>query len=61
LLFTVVNLARWLDTDPEEALRKMLDRFSERFARMEAAAGDALEALSPEDWDRLWNEAKAAG
>lgn len=61
LLFTVVNLARWLGTDPEEALRKMLDRFSERFSRMEAAAGDRLESLTLDEWDVLWNQAKAGG
>lgn len=59
LLFTVVNLARWLKVDPEESLRTMLDRFSARFMRMEALAEGALDTLSPEAWDALWVRAKA--
>lgn len=58
LLFTVVNLARWLKVDPEDALRTMVTRFSDRFRRMESVAGGKLRELSPNDWDRLWNEAK---
>ncbi|MGK4455497.1 MazG nucleotide pyrophosphohydrolase domain-containing protein, partial [Klebsiella pneumoniae] len=37
LLFTVVNVARWLKVEPEEALRKMLNRFTARFVAMETA------------------------
>lgn len=59
LLFTVVNLARWAKVDPEEALRTMVDRFVGRFHHMEALAGRDLSDLSPEEWDRLWNLAKA--
>ena len=60
LLFTVVNLARWSKVEPEEALRKMLDRFTARFALMEQNADKPLTTLSPEEWDALWNDAKAA-
>jgi tetrapyrrole methylase family protein/MazG family protein len=59
LLFTAVNLARWAKVEPEEALRKMLNRFTERFMYMEKAAAGALSSLSAEEWDRLWTEAKA--
>ncbi|MCE9559318.1 MAG: nucleoside triphosphate pyrophosphohydrolase [Armatimonadetes bacterium] len=58
LLFTAVNIARWNKVDPEEALRKMLDRFSGRFAAMEASATVPLGELNPAEWDRLWNQAK---
>jgi len=58
LLFTVVNLARWLKVEPEDALRVMLDRFSDRFRRMEAASTVPLNSLSPQQWDDLWNAAK---
>jgi tetrapyrrole methylase family protein/MazG family protein len=61
LLFTVVNVARWQKIDPELALRDTVRRFSARFAQMEAVAreqGRVLEALSPEQWDELWNAAK---
>ena len=59
-LFTAVNVARWAGVEPEEALRKMLNRFTERFSNMEAHAGSTLDDLSPEAWDHLWRAAKAA-
>lgn len=57
-LFTMVNIARWCKVEPEDALRRMIDRFNERFQAMEAAAGKPLRELTAEEWDRLWNEAK---
>ena len=62
LLFTTVNIARFLQVDPEDALRTMVARFSERFRHMErdvARTGRRLTDLSPEEWDRLWEAAKA--
>lgn len=59
LLFTAVNLARWTNVEPEEALRKMLNRFTRRFQTMERLAGRELSDLSPEEWDALWERAKA--
>lgn len=59
LLFTVVNIARWLKVEPEEALRKMLDRFTDRFQAMESAAEMPLRDLTPEQWDELWRLAKS--
>lgn len=58
LLFTVVNVARWAGVEPEEALRKMLNRFTDRFMRMEALADRPLKDLSAEAWDGLWEQAK---
>lgn len=61
LLFTAVNVARWRKIDPELALRDTVRRFRGRFEKMEAAAreqGVALEDLSPQEWDVLWNAAK---
>lgn len=61
LLFTAVNLARWKKINPELALRDMVSRFKDRFGHMEKAAktkGLALETLSPEQWDELWEGAK---
>lgn len=60
LLFTAVNLARWCSVEPEDALRKMLHRFTDRFMAMESAAGKPLRDLSPSEWERLWTEAKSA-
>lgn len=58
LIFTAVNIARWSNVEPEEALRKMLNRFSARFTDMESAADRPLEGLSPEQWDLLWESSK---
>ncbi len=60
LLFTVVNLARWLKVDPEEALRGMLARFSARFRHMERASAVPLSELDAAEWDRLWVAAKGS-
>ena len=59
LLFTAVNLARWTKVEPEEALRKMLNRFSARFMLMEEHAGKPLSELSFDEWDALWEQAKS--
>lgn len=59
LLFTYVNIARWLKLDAEESLRRMLARFTKRFQAMEAASEVPLGDLSAEEWDRLWLAAKA--
>lgn len=58
LLFTAVNIARWADIEPEEALRKMLNRFSQRFMLMEASSPRPLSELSFEEWEALWSAAK---
>jgi tetrapyrrole methylase family protein / MazG family protein len=59
LLFTAVNIARWAKVEPEEALRKMLNRFSERFMHMESLSDKPLRELSFEEWDALWERSKA--
>jgi MazG family protein len=61
LLFTVVNLARFLKVDPEQALRKTNARFRRRFAHIEsrvADAGDTMVATSLDRMEALWQEAK---
>jgi tetrapyrrole methylase family protein/MazG family protein len=62
VLFAIVNLARWLKLDPEEALRSANRRWIGRYERVEALAaarGQTLAELSPEAKDELWNEVKA--
>ncbi|MGQ9600066.1 MAG: nucleoside triphosphate pyrophosphohydrolase [Anaerolineae bacterium] len=62
LLFTLVNLARWLNVDAESALRRACDRFTQRFAEMEreACSQDSdFAALSPAEQEALWQKAKA--
>jgi len=61
LLFAVVNLSRWLQLDPEEALRIANRRWIKRYERVEALAatrGEVLADLSPEEKDLLWHEVK---
>lgn len=63
LLFAAVNLIRWLDIDPETALRESNLRFRKRFAYIETEAaktGRSVEALSFEEMDALWEDAKKA-
>ena len=62
VLFAIVNLARWLKLDPEEALRAANRRWIGRYERVEALAasrGQVLADLSPDAKDELWNEVKA--
>jgi MazG family protein len=62
LLFAVVNLARHLEIDAETALREANGKFEARFRRMEALAAERrlnVSALTSEEWDRLWTEAKS--
>ncbi len=62
-LFALASYGRKLGLDPETALRRALDRFSERFARAERMAeaeGRSLRELTPEESDDLWDRAKAA-
>jgi MazG family protein len=61
LLFSVVNLARWRQIDPETALRAMNARFTRRFKQIEALAaarGKSLSDMSLPEMDALWEEAK---
>lgn len=58
LLFSLVNLARFLEIDPEEALQSTNLKFRRRFNYIEQQAEAPLEELSLEDLDRYWNAAK---
>jgi MazG family protein len=58
LLFSVVNLARHLEIDAEQALRAAADRFEQRFRVVED--GGSLAGLTLEEMDRRWDAAKAA-
>lgn len=63
LLFTVVNLARRLDIDPETALRRCNAKFERRFRFMEdglAAEGTPIQSVGLADMERHWQRAKQA-
>ena len=59
LLFTLVNLARWYDLDPSEALQSTNRRFIRRFERVEDAAEKPLNEYGIEALETLWQQAKA--
>jgi tetrapyrrole methylase family protein/MazG family protein len=64
LLFAVVNVARKLGVDAEDALRLACRRFAERFQAMEEAAqqeGRALTDMTLAEMDELWEQAKDNG
>jgi tetrapyrrole methylase family protein/MazG family protein/ATP diphosphatase len=68
VLFALVNLSRHLVVDAEGALRRTIDKFTARFAHVEARvhaehggwgnAGSGEEHLPLEVLDRYWTEAK---
>ena len=61
LLFAVVNLARLLRVEPEEALRKANEKFIRRFKEMERrvkSKGRDLRDHSLEEMDRIWDQIK---
>ena len=61
LLFSAVNAARFLKVDPEDALNGATDKFIGRFRKVEAQAaaqGKAMEDMSLEELDALWERAK---
>ena len=61
LLFTLANVARHLDVDPESALQAANRKFEDRFGRIERKLGAEGLTLSPRNRDRmeaLWDEVK---
>jgi tetrapyrrole methylase family protein/MazG family protein len=61
LLFTLVNIARFLDIESEAVLAQTIDRFSRRFHHIEATLRQANKDFaqsSIEEMDRYWDEAK---
>jgi XTP/dITP diphosphohydrolase len=59
ILFTLINLARWYDLDPTEALQGTNRRLIQRLAKMEAIASRPLSEYSIEELDQFWQQAKA--
>lgn len=61
VLFALVNVARYVDIDPEQSLRAANAKFRRRFAHIETRAhelGRRLEQMSLEEMDALWDESK---
>lgn len=58
VLFSLINYARWQGIDPETALEKVNQKFKRRFEYIEQHAGRDLQAMSLNEMDALWNQAK---
>lgn len=61
LLFSCVNVSRFLNVDSEEALKKATDKFIKRFQIVEKLAdekGISMKESSLEELDMLWDKAK---
>ncbi len=61
LLFVMVNISRFLHIDPEEALRKTVEKFMRRFHYVETSLhkkGKSFHQSNLLEMDQLWEEAK---
>ena len=61
LFFVLVNIARYLNVDPESALRRTNRKFRRRFGWLEErlrAEGKGLEQATLEEMEKLWQQAK---
>lgn len=61
LLFAIVNLSRFLRANPEEALRKSVEKFIRRFKAVEAeieSGGGDIRKTPLADMDAVWNRIK---
>lgn len=62
ILFSLVNVGRFLEVNPEEALRKTISRFIKRFRYIEeslAQKGKDFKDTSLQEMDELWKVAKS--
>lgn len=61
LLFSVVNVSRFIKVNPEAALEATIDKFIRRFRHIEStveARGVSLDEMELEEMDQIWEEAK---
>lgn len=62
ILFTVINIARWMKVDAEQALRKTNAKFRSRFRHVERelrARGRTPAESSLQEMEELWQQAKS--
>lgn len=62
VLFSIVNYSRFLKINPEDALRRTIKKFRDRFQKIEKYAEEnnrILDEMSLEEMDEIWNKAKA--
>ncbi|MDX1803104.1 MAG: nucleoside triphosphate pyrophosphohydrolase [Alcanivorax sp.] len=58
VFFTLINLSRHLNIDPEQALRRASGKFERRFRSMEEASPSGLESLDAQALEAAWQIAK---
>ncbi len=61
VFFVLVNIARFVGVNPEDALRKTISKFISRFRYIEmkaAGTGKSLSDMTLEEMDEFWDEAK---
>ncbi len=58
VLFTLVNIARWIQISPEESLAGTNKRFLARFSYIESALKGQFSGHSLHELEKLWKEAK---
>lgn len=61
VLFSIVNISRFLKVNPEDALRRTIDKFNRRFRYVEKQfkmAGKEMQEATLAEMDEFWEEAK---
>jgi len=61
VFFSLINFARFLQLDAENALERTNKKFIHRFTKMEEEAnstGKALQDMTPAEMDAIWNKIK---
>ncbi len=61
VLFSIVNYARFLKINPEDALRRTIEKFIKRFQKIEDFAKTnnlVLDDMTLEEMDEVWNKSK---
>jgi XTP/dITP diphosphohydrolase len=61
VLFSIVNYARFLKINPEDALRRTIEKFIKRFQKIEDFAkinNLVLDDMTLEEMDEVWNKSK---
>ena len=61
VLFSIVNYARFLKLNPEDALRKTIEKFIKRFQKIEQYAKEnniILDSMTLDEMDKIWNKSK---
>jgi uncharacterized protein YabN with tetrapyrrole methylase and pyrophosphatase domain len=61
IFFMLVNISRFIGVNPEDAHRKTISKFINRFRYIEMKAaehGRKLSDMTLEEMDKLWDEAK---